>query len=235
MRPQIRITLPAWVTILCLALIASGNAGNTITPQTNSTGPAASQAESAAPPDNAVRGAFAVVLVKSLDSKKLKDGDQVICETAGTIRFRGGLLIPSGARVTAHVTRATARSKGDADSSLGLTFDKIEVAKGNELLMKGTMQAVAPALRNFAEGPAHSADLDEAPSRSGAPPMQKADLPYNNQRGPKPLLNLESTGVLGFRDLEMDKDSVLTSNGKEVKLDSGTQILVRGGIQVPGQ
>jgi hypothetical protein len=42
-------------------------------------------------------------------------------------------------------------------------------------------------------------------------------------------------GVLGIRNLQMDKDSVLTSSNKEVKLDSGTQMMIRAEIAVPVQ
>jgi len=53
--------------------------------------------------------------------------------------------------------------------------------------------------------------------------------------GSKALLNAQSMGVLGIRNLQMDKDSVLTTPGKEVKLDSGTQMLIRAEIDVPVQ
>ena len=50
-----------------------------------------------------------------------------------------------------------------------------------------------------------------------------------------PMLTSESTGVLGFHNLEMDKNNMLTTNGKEVKLESGTQMLIRVQIPVPVQ
>lgn len=58
--------------------------------------------------------------------------------------------------------------------------------------------------------------------------------PLNN-RGAVPLLTSQSTGVLGLHNLELDKNSILTSTGKEVKLDSGIQILIRAEVQVPVQ
>jgi hypothetical protein len=49
------------------------------------------------------------------------------------------------------------------------------------------------------------------------------------------MLTSESKGVLGFKNLEMNSDSVLTSSGKEVKLDSGTQMLIQAAIPIPVQ
>ena len=37
-----------------------------------------------------------------------------------------------------------ALSKGDAESSLGMEFDKVQLAGGKELKIKGTLQAIAP-------------------------------------------------------------------------------------------
>ena len=48
----------------------------------------------------------------------------------------------------------------------------------------------------------------------------------------RPMLNSESTGVMGIRDLTLDKQYVLISNGKEVKLGEGTQLLIRAEIQL---
>jgi hypothetical protein len=51
----------------------------------------------------------------------------------------------------------------------------------------------------------------------------------------RPLLNAQSVGVLGIKNLQMDKDSVITTTGKEVKLDNGTQMLIRAEIEIPVQ
>lgn len=197
-----------------------------------------SQAAGAAASEGEIRGAFGVSLVRPLDSKKLKDGDQVICQTSGTLRSRSGLLIPSGTKVIGHVTQAKARSKGDSDSTLGMVFDKIEVSKEKEIPIKGILQAVGPSLG--ASGPetgaaggggmmaGHGGESTMGAPAAG-PGMQIGST------GSHPLLNSQSMGVLGIRNLQMDKDSVLTSSNKEVKLDSGTQMMIRAEIAVPVQ
>lgn len=181
------------------------------------------QAESSA---SKMHGVFAVTLAKPLDSKKLKEGDPVVGQLAGTLRLASGVLISSGSGVLGHVTQAQARSKGESQSSLGLVFDKIEVSKGNEIPINGVLQAIAPspskeAPTNFAIGTSGNSGAGGA-----APPVATPqNLPPS--RNAHPVLNSQSKGVLGFHDLEMGENSVLTSNGKEIKLDSGTQMMVR--------
>ena len=206
---------------------------------------ASAGAQTASNPDSAIRGAFPTKLVKSLDSKKLKDGDVVVCETVGVLHSASGLIVPTGSRVIGHITEAKARSKGDSESSLAMVFDKIEVAKGKELPMKGTLQAVGPSLGS--SGPdtgaagggqmmaGHGGEGTMAPPSSGSVAGPNSGIRPLDNTGTHPILNAESTGVLGIRNLEMSKDSVLTSSGKEVKLDSGSQMLVRAEIQIPVQ
>lgn len=70
--------------------------------------PAATEASNPA----TIHGVIPVTLSKSLDSKKLKQGDEVFAKTAATLRTHGGTDIPAGSKVIGHVTEATARSKG---------------------------------------------------------------------------------------------------------------------------
>ena len=92
-----------------------------------------------------IKGSFPIMLPKGIDSKKLKEGDTVMCQTVTPLRTSVG-IIPSGSKVVGHVTVAKARSNGDSESTLGLAFDKIEYGKGKEATMKATLQAVGPNL-----------------------------------------------------------------------------------------
>jgi hypothetical protein len=206
----------------------------------------ASGAQGQAADTATLRGEFATVLVKGLDSKKAKDGDPVVVQTTTTIRTNGR-LIPSGSRLYGHITQAQARSKGDPQSSLGITFDKIEMAKGHEQPMKGTLQAVAPPLPGsggpdtssmmgsgqMISGGGSSADTSTMATPGGLSPSGIHSS--NSDTGPHPIVNNESQGVLGFKNLEMDKNGVLTSSGKEIRLDSGTQMMIRVAIPMPVQ
>jgi len=165
-----------------------------------------------------LQGTFPTVLVKSIDSKKARDGEAVVCQTAAPAHDSSGRLIPSGTKILGHVTQAQAKSKGDAQSSLAIVFDKVQLGS-QEIPIKGTLQAVAPSTNSGPDvGAAYGPGLrgNPAPNLDTNP---KGDAAH-------PILNSDSKGVMGFHGLEMGDNSVLTSNGKEVKLDSGTQILI---------
>lgn len=183
---------------------------------------------------SAVHGVIPVSLAKSIDSKKLKEGDEIDAKTVAALRTSTGIMIPIGSKVVGHVTQSKARSKGDPDSTLGIVFDKIQVP-GKDLPIKGAMQAVGPN-PEASSGPdtgaagggtmaAHGGDpstMASPLSGAGAPVGSKPGQPGGQGK----MLSAQSTGVVGIKNLQLD-NSVLTSTGKEVKLDQGSQILVK--------
>jgi hypothetical protein len=175
-------------------------------------------------------GIMPVELTKSLDSKKLKEGDPVTGRIAADLRMKDGTAIPRGSKVTGHVTEAKARSKGDPQSALGIVFDKISLPGGKDLAIKGELQAVAPnpnATSDTSSGvnyPGMMAGHEGGSAGTSPPPMSSA--PTSQQSG-RPLLNAQSKGVIGIHNLQLGENSVLISTGKNVSLDSGTQMMVQ--------
>ena len=201
--------------------------------------PAAPQSagdNTAAAPASAIHGIIAVQLAKSIDSKKLKQGDQIEAKTLSPLHLGSGTMIPSGSKVIGHVTESTARSKGDPGSSLGIVFDKIEWGGGKEMPMKGVLQAIGPNPQNteITTGAAGSGTMAKMDGTSGTMattpgPMAGPGAPLGhgpNQPQDK-VLRPTSTGVVAIKGLEMDNNSVLTSSGKEVRLDTGMELLVK--------
>src|SRR4029077_3663807 len=70
-------------------------------------------------------GAIPLTVSKALDSSKLQAGDTIEIPTAGDFILPGGTHVAKGAKVTAHVVKSEARSKGGSDSQLVLAFDSI--------------------------------------------------------------------------------------------------------------
>lgn len=164
-----------------------------------------------------------VLLVKSIDSKKLKAGDEVDGKTATILHLTDGTVISRGAKVVGHVMLAKARSSGDAESALGVVFDKINLPNGKDLAITSVIQAVAPNPNPAVDtgGSISYGGLNEITEKSAAPQSTQSSTP---------LLNEQSVGVLGVRNLRLGADGVLTSDQKTVKLDSGTQIMVQAQI-----
>lgn len=185
---------------------------------------------------SAIRGTFAASLAKSIDSKKLKEGDEISAKTVSTMRTGDGIMIPGGSKVIGHVTQAKARSKGDAESSLGITFDKVEVSGGKQIPINGALQAVGPN-PSESSGPdtgAAGGNNMNAGGQGGygemSGPASTTDQmrlqQQGGQKGGGKILTPKSTGVVGIKNLQLD-NSVLTSPGKEIKLDMGSQLMIK--------
>jgi hypothetical protein len=176
--------------------------------------------------DTNLHGIIPVTLAKSLDSKKLKEGDEVTAKTTVAMRFPNGLEVPKGTDVVGHVTQAKARSKGDSESSLGITFDKIQLAGGKSLDMKGMIQAVGPN-PSADSGPETGSMMggNNMNTGNGSTAATGTGMGMQGDKANPKMLNPKSTGVVGIKNLKLE-NSVLTSSGKDVKLDSGAQIMI---------
>jgi hypothetical protein len=181
-------------------------------------------------------GAFPVKVTKALDSSKLKEGDAVELETSGSFKLPDGTLVPRGSKMLGHVTMAKARSKGDLQSQLVLSFDKLNVANGKQLAVKGAVQAVFPPADEVDPGVPGSSSHQGGPGggNPGAPPPPeykpttdiKTGIATEATSRAQPASDPKATGVHGFDNLSLE-DGVLTSKGKNVKLGSGVQMIVR--------
>ncbi len=204
---------------------------------------------------------MAIELSRSLDAKKLKQGDPIKAKITSVFEIGNGRVVPVGSTVQGHITQAVARSKGEAQSSLGISFDNIVLKDGQQLPLKATIQAVgAPpgwAINNPGSG-------DNRIGAPGRPPVMSPGSPgtYPGSPGPmgggspvggtnpaggypqgppsrsqtpsgqpdstnSPGLTPQSTGVIGIRYLSLEPNSLLTSSGKDLKLEAGTEMILR--------
>ncbi|MGB8889295.1 MAG: hypothetical protein WCC87_21400 [Candidatus Korobacteraceae bacterium] len=170
-----------------------------------------------------VAGLFIIELTKSIDSKKLKPGEEVDAKLLSDVHASDNITFPRGTKVVGHVTQSKARSKGDPESALAISFDQISRA-GGDTAIRSVIQAVGPNPDAGVDtgGGVGYGDLKAA---TAAPPA-----PSSSPRS-VPLLTEESTGVLGIKNLELGSDGTLTSTNKEIKLDSGTRILLKASTQ----
>jgi hypothetical protein len=172
----------------------------------------------------AMNAEIPVFLDKSIDSKKLKSGEEIDGKVATNVQLKDGTVISRGAKVVGHVTEAKARSNGDAESALGIVFDKIDLPGGKDLAITSVVQAVGP-------NPNAQINTGGGIDYGGMNEMtEKSAAPQSSFTAPVPRLNDQSVGVLGIKNLQLGTDGVLTSNQKTVKLDSGTQLMVQAQI-----
>jgi hypothetical protein len=89
--------------------------------------------------------ALNAALNSSIDSKKCKPGDAVNAHTTEAVKSEGKTVIPKGSKLVGHVTQASARAKGESESSLGIVFDKAILKNGQEMPLNAGIQAIASA------------------------------------------------------------------------------------------
>src|SRR5690349_5632091 len=86
-------------------------------------------------------------LTKSLDAKKAKPGDEVDAKLTQDVKENGKVVLHKGSKLVGHVTEAQAKSKENAESKLGVVFDKAVLKGGEEMAFNGVIQAVAPPVQ----------------------------------------------------------------------------------------
>ena len=223
--------------------------------------------------------AFNAALSSPVDSKKSKPGDPVTARSTEAVKSEGKTVIPKGSKLVGHVTQASARAKGESESTLGIAFDKAILKNGQEIPLNVAIQAIAAAqssasaagsdLDTFGGAGASAAGSGAAGGRGGLGGVtsaaggavgtvtntaanvggvaggtvnsaanaggsiagaSKGAVGGLNAAG---QLTSNSQGVFGLNGLNLNaagssatQGSVITSAGKNVHLDSGTQMLL---------
>ena len=109
-------------------------------------GAASSAAPGQGPTQFAANTVLPVELTKSLDAKKMKQGDPVEAKTATDMLSQGKIVLPRGSKVVGHVTSAKAHTKDSPDSSLGIAFDHVVMKDGSQMPLPAAIQAIGAPL-----------------------------------------------------------------------------------------
>jgi hypothetical protein len=107
-------------------------------------------------------------LTGTLDAKKAKPGDKVEARTTDDVRQDGRVVLPKGTRIEGHVTKAEARSKDDAQSTLGIAFDRAILRNGDEMPLHVGIQALAESATAAESSVGDEADMMPEPNVGGA-------------------------------------------------------------------
>jgi len=242
----------------------------------------ASQNASAGTGDMAIPSGTKVpaVLDKPVDSRKCKQGDEVVAKTTQDVVSDGKVIIPKNSRLIGHVTQASAKANGESDSSLGIVFDKAMLRNGSTVPMQARIQALAApvvstassmsddmsmsggsspttsarssgggglggavgGVTNTAGGAVNSVGDTAGGATSGVGSTVNSTTGATtgavggvagNTASATGALTSNSKGVIGLKNLQLNSDnassttgSVITSTGKNVKLDSGSRMVL---------
>jgi hypothetical protein len=191
-------------------------------------------------------------LTKSIDAKKAKTGDPVEAKVTQDLKAQNGqVVLAKDTRLIGHVTGAQPRTKEQKQSQLGILFDKAEPKDTASIALPMTIQAiVVPTHSGVVDNSASGQNSGQPmPSPNGMPgntgrpstvspsPSQpvdpSADSGSGHDQGGQPPITAETHGVIGNPNLKLSAaanagdGSVVRSDKSNVKLDSGTLLLLR--------
>ncbi|HKV27152.1 MAG TPA: hypothetical protein VJN90_02605 [Candidatus Acidoferrales bacterium] len=104
-------------------------------------------------------------LLTTVDARKCHPGQRVVAKTTQDVKQDGHVVLRKGTQLIGHVSEAQARTKANAESSVGIVFDQAVVRKGEEVPFHATIQALAAAQNTSA------ASLDDDMMQPAGPPM----------------------------------------------------------------
>lgn len=84
-------------------------------------------------------------LQTTLDARKCHPGQRVVAKTTQDVKENGHVILRKGTQLIGHVTEAQARTKANAESSVGIVFDEVVMKKGQEVPFHAAIQALAAA------------------------------------------------------------------------------------------
>jgi hypothetical protein len=216
-------------------------------------------------------------LTKSVDAKKAKSGDQVTAKLTQDVKSNGKVVLHKGSKLVGHVTEAQAKDKQNAESKLGIAFDKAVLKGGQEVAFNSMIQALAPPAQgalsvagdesgNLGAGMGSGGGAMGGGRSAGAGPLGGSvggvtstagsavggvantagsvtsstagavNGSVNNTVGAAATgtFNSATRGVVGMPGLALNtaaassaQGSVISSASRNVKLDSGTQMVLQ--------
>jgi trimeric autotransporter adhesin len=214
-------------------------------------------------------------LTKPVDAKKAKSGDEVSAKLTQDVKSNGKVVLHKGSKLVGHVTEAQAKNKENAESKLGIVFDRAVLKGGQEVSFNSVIQAVAPPLQatgslaadegsNLGGGMGGGGGMGR--TSPGGSPLGGAVSGVTNTAGSavggvgntaggvtssttgavggsvnntvgaaaNGTLNTTSRGVIGMQGLALNtaaagsaQGSVISSATQNVKLDSGTRMVLQ--------
>ncbi len=193
------------------------------------------------------------VLTKSVESKSATVGQELTLRTISDVVVDGRVVIPRNSKLLGHVTEVVTRGKNEPQSVLALVVDKAIRPDGSDVPVQAIIAAVAaPQDKSLSADAtygmmhsneqkmsgstpgtaASSGSLSASSKTSSTAAIATAEL--KGRMDETSVLKEDSQGVIGYEDLSLSWHlmapppvTVISGKVKNVKLESGTQMLLR--------
>jgi len=182
-------------------------------------------------------------LVKPIDAKESKVGDEVIAETTQDVKSGGKVVVPTGSTLLGRVMGVRLQNSEQTTSQVGIAFNRAILKSGKELPVALSIQAIGisqPTASAAASARTGAVLRAEARSTRAAMVTTSAYHPGTvvNTDHPgaavKAPLSANTQGVVGLPGLSLFSQtttfataSVISSQDNNVHLDSGTEMILR--------
>ena len=193
------------------------------------------------------------ILNTSVDTKDATEGQQLTFRIVSDLVVKGVLVIPRDSTVYGRISEVHAKSKDQPQSALAIVIDKAKRPDGIEVPLQAIIAAVAAPKENSLPsdptyGMLHSNEPKMSGSGAGAAsrtgdltPSSRADasaaVATAGLKGPMEhgfLLHENSAGAIGYEGLALSWGlaapppfTIFVSKNKSIKLNAGTQVLLR--------
>jgi hypothetical protein len=178
-------------------------------------------------------------LLRPVDARRNKAGDEVLAKVTHDVKAGGSVVISKGANVVGRVTEVKIRSKDQETSEVRIVFDRAVLKNGTEIPLVLTLQAIGAR-------PVPPGETSEM--ASGTTTVAPGGLlggigstttgAASDVGGAARSVDLAPTsqGVVGLHGLTLSnqtsasvsaRGSVIRSNNDNVRLDGGTQMILR--------
>ena len=159
-------------------------------------------------------------LTSKVDSKKSKVGDTVTAKTLNPLQLADGTTLPTGTKLVGKLTQVQPKSSGTA--TVGIVFTQVEKKGGAAMPVHGLIAAVAP-MPDLASGGTAANDL---PMRgTAAQNAAQTGMAVGGGSGNESIpAGSTIKGVILNPTPAADGSSVLQSQDKDLKLESGTRL-----------
>jgi len=200
--------------------------------------------------DPAVSKVFAI-LEKSVDLKSAAVGDEVVLTTLNDVVVDDSVVIPKGSKLVGHIGGVVIKGKDEPKSVLAIRIDKAVTAGAHEIPLQAIIAAIAappsaltsdptytmmhsnePKMVGSAQGASSSGTL--TPSSKASSTAAVATAAIKGRMDEPFLLNEDSQGAAGYEDVSMAWHltmppplTVFATKAKNLKLEAGTQMLIR--------
>ena len=199
-----------------------------------------------------VTSAYAI-LTTSVDTKSATVGQQLTFRIVADVVVKGVVVVPRDSTLYARISDVQAKSKDQSQSALAIVIEKAKRPDGIEVPLQAIIAAVAaPKENSLSSDPTYGMLHSNEPKMSGSgagAASRTGDLTASSKasataavatagiNGPMEegfLLNESSAGAIGYEGLTLSWGlaapppfTIFVSKNKSIKLNAGTQVLLR--------